>query len=891
MNQGPIAGGRTGRLKRAVEWPLLAALVGISAATALQLTFSDAAPKRHILRGGDFDAAESPPKRRAGPGERVPEGAAARLGTLRWRTGDWCSGLAYSPDAARLMSVESQQVVRVWDTSTGEQICRMAPQDETLLHLPAMSPDNTLVAIGGWTGFVYLYDADDGRLLRKLSGHRESGLRSMRREVRRQIGMPEMFYTGWSGQVQFSPEGDTLFSVGGDGCVRAWDVSNGRERWGTRGHAGGIKILAIAADGKRIATGGYDGRVRLWNAADGKIIRQVNRYEAEIQSLAFDPQRTWLDIYTWPAGTREKKLERYNLDTKAFEPAPLREGMLRANISVFPKTFSPDGRRMLERTADGEFVLTNVEGTEIQPTGIREDGTGFQCAIAGGESNRVAIGLLGQSRVFQFPADEPPHETARADHGAAIAVIVSAPGGRQLATGDNRGVLKVWDQNTWKAQYALDLGTASFPIQFTQDTRSLAVGPGAWSGEHSPWQGQATRQVEMWRFLETRSGKPHMPWDGALTEADQWWCAGALGSVQWILARHGSASEPSGLIRLACFDAGNQTILWELPTPFLELTGTNLVQNGRFLWAAGKLDANDSAATLTMWAPAAGELLWQTTLAPNQGVAGVTRGNRFVVVGRVEPITGAGAGPRGQEFQFLDFHTGEAKLTLHDVLGLPRGRWADAEDRVVALPFRWNGSALAEAAELRVIDLNSGAVKQKIPMPADGAAAGVFVSPAGDRVAAEFAPAKDQRLKQWSARLVDTATGRMLWRRRIEADRLTHPWLDLVDGDRELWSHAGDGVLERIDPKTGERLPALIGHSEGVSKCVLSADGSHLITGGHDGHVGIWRRSDGRRLRDLVGHRGPITLLTLLPNGKEIATGSSDSTVVVWPFTAPVASP
>lgn len=894
MNQGPIAGRRTGRLKRAVEWTLLAALVGISVATVLQMTFSASAPKRQIFRGGDFDAADSKTKRKTGAGERVPEGASARLGTLRWRMGDWCSGLAYSPDASRLMSVESHSVVRVWDTSTGEQVCRLAPQDETLLHRPAMSPDNTLVAIGGWTGFIYLFDAEDGRLMRKLSGHRESGLRSMRREVRRQVGMPEMFYTGWSGQVQFSPDGETLYSVGGDGCVRAWYVASGRERWGTHGHAGGIKILAIAADGKRIATGGYDGRVRLWNAADGKIIRQVNRYEAEIELLAFDPQGTWLNIYTWPAGTREKKLERYNMETKEFVTLPLLEWLRQAKITGYPQHFSPDGKRMIDQTAGGELVMANVDGTDVRSLGIRAGGPAtYEHALAGGENKRAAIGLHGRGHVFQYPADELLRETGQAEHVDAIAAIVSAPGGKQLATGDNGGVLSVWDPRTWRAQYALKLGTAFtpiFPIRFTQDTRSLAVGPGAWSGEHSPWRGQAARQFEAWRFLDAATGKPHMPWDGAITEADPWWCVGAMGSVQWILARHDPASEPSGLIRLACFDAGSQKILWELPTPFSELAGTNLVLNGKFLWAAGKLETTDSAATLAMWDPAAGEPLWQTTLAPNQSVAVVTRGNRFVVVGRAEPSP-AGAGPREQEFQFLDFQTGEAKLTLHNVLGLPRGRWADAEDRVAALPFRLTGSALAEAAELRVVDLNTGAVKQKVPVPAGGVVAGVFVSPAGDRVAAEFVLEKDQRPQQWSTRLIDTATGRTLWRRRSEADRLTHPWLDLVDGDRELWAHAGDGVLERVDPNTGKRLPALIGHSQGVSKCLVSADGGHLITGGHDGHVGIWRRSDGRRLRDLVGHRGPITLLTLLPDGKGIASGSSDSTVAVWPFAAPVASP
>src|SRR5262245_42673055 len=66
-------------------------------------------------------------------------------------------------------------------------------------------------------------------------------------------------------------------------------------RLGTAGlqHVGegnaGLGALAFAPDGALLAGAGRDGRVSLWDATTGRLLRVLGRHEAEVTCLAFSP--------------------------------------------------------------------------------------------------------------------------------------------------------------------------------------------------------------------------------------------------------------------------------------------------------------------------------------------------------------------------------------------------------------------------------------------------------------------------------------------------------------------------------------------------------------------------------------------------------------------------
>ena len=72
--------------------------------------------------------------------------------------------------------------------------------------------------------------------------------------------------------LTFSPDGKRLASGGQDFIVRLWDVSTSQELAAFRRHTAPINTVAFSPDGKTLVSAGNDLRLNVWRAATEQAV-------------------------------------------------------------------------------------------------------------------------------------------------------------------------------------------------------------------------------------------------------------------------------------------------------------------------------------------------------------------------------------------------------------------------------------------------------------------------------------------------------------------------------------------------------------------------------------------------------------------------------------------
>jgi WD40 repeat protein len=274
----------------------------------------------------------------------------------------------------------------------------------------------------------------------------------------------------WS--VAWSPGGRRLASAGLDGTLRVWETgAAGRQVAALAGgQVGALRSLAWSPDGRRVAAGGDDGVVRIWDTASPEAPpAELAGHQACVWSVAWSPDGRRLVSAGGDATVR------------LWEPdgpdRPAAVLVMRGHRgTVWAVAWSPDGGRVASGGADGTVRVWAADAP-AEPPALLGGHDGWAWSVAWSpDGGRVASG--GDRTVVVWDPGAPGQPVARlAGHDGLVWGVAWSPDGRRLASGGADGTVRVWDPGGADEQVVLT-GHDWFvwSVAWSPDGRRLASG-------------------------------------------------------------------------------------------------------------------------------------------------------------------------------------------------------------------------------------------------------------------------------------------------------------------------------------------------------------------------------------------------------------------------------
>ncbi|HEY7158362.1 MAG TPA: sigma-70 family RNA polymerase sigma factor [Gemmataceae bacterium] len=380
--------------------------------------------------------------RRDQTGDPLPADALSRLGTTRLRHGGIIECLAFGPGGKTLVS-RGWDGVRFWDAASGKEIKRFAEQKHA--QNIALSPDGSMLAIRVQTKQqrdepIEIRDFTTGRLLRRF-GKKED---------------PALLFPRFPPDLLFSPNGKILVAYRWNHEIEVWNPATGRHLHTLKGHEDNVWSVAFSADSKTLLSSSDDKTIRFWDVATGKELRRLT-HDNRIGKIALSPDgkllafidtikhasqngAMWLSdhrVRLWDVATG-KELRQLTMPAKEL-PSKL-------TVGFGSLTFSPDGKKILTGGMDGMLrVWEAATGKEVrQIPGFV--GSPRQFVFAPDGKTLAVVDGSTTIRILDFASGKDVVPTL--GHRGGISSISPMPDGQTIATTSYDHRIRFWEPAT-----------------------------------------------------------------------------------------------------------------------------------------------------------------------------------------------------------------------------------------------------------------------------------------------------------------------------------------------------------------------------------------------------------------------------------------------------------
>ncbi len=657
-------------------------------------------------------------------------------------------------------------------------------QQATIASLERLASESSKMLRGESAG------GEEKALLMALAGH---ALNPSASAVRSSMGfaayaVPNLLRVWATGSVvstiAVSPDGSRIASGGRDGVLRIWDANTGLPVAGPlTGHEGAVLGMAFSHDGLRIVSAGSDGHVRLWDAVLGRPIGTPGQSRHDsVSCVAFNADSS--RIVSGGAGT----LRQWNGLSGLPVATPIGTPSVHPDDIVESVRFSQSGKAIMSMT------LTNKIQAWDANTG-RPIGAALRIGVLG----RIAVSRDASKIAFAEPNGNltlwrstrhgGENSTKTMENGAApSASIAFDADASRILVGAPDGTLRLWNVASGRLTHVMGV-ERSEPAKglsfIARSSRAVSFGEDG--------------NLRLWQIPDAPPGDRRPSPDDFIS-----------------MAFNADRS------RVALGDEDGRLVLKQAPggeTVGVRIKGhANAINNVAFMPDGSTIVSAGDDETLRRW-----------SVGKNLSPVGLPL---VAHAGRVWSVAISVDGAR--------VVSGHHDGTLHlwdtrssTPIGAPLVGHAR---RVWCLAFSPDGSMIA-SGDLRGV------------------------------------------LRRW-----DAHSG-MAIGDPIQAHPHAVTSLAFSPDGRNVWTGGDDGALRQWDGRSGQLLHELTeGHEQSVNSLAISRDGATIVSAGFRGSIRVWDAQTGARLGAPANGPGPeVRIVAFNADDSQILAGRGTGELEAWP--------